>query len=305
MQAYIGSDESDADSTTSRKSAAENRKAKKKEEQRRLMREKLGLSADGDRGGGKEEVVGGMQITFTSGLGGEKAKKKGVFENGPQGGEEESTRDRYIRKEKERKALRKQQRSSQVDAAPQTTAGNDIEAGADEEQEDAGFNDPFFTDPTLSHQTEKKARKAAKEAKRTARLAEEAESAERKKELELLMADDQGDAVRHFDMRDVKKAEKEARRKGKKGKKGKNLKDVDGEEIEGDGFEVDVKDERFGAVFERSEYAIDPTNPRFEGTRGMKGLLEEGRKRKRNRGREDGEDDEPPREKLEGKRRAR
>ena len=54
---------------------------------------------------------------------------------------------------------------------------------------------------------------------------------------------------------------------------------------------MDVADPRFAAVFEKHEFAIDPTNPRFKGTEGMKKLLEEGRRKRKAGGGEDGDVD--------------
>ena len=102
------------------------------------------------------------------------------------------------------------------------------------------------------------------------------------------MADDEanGEGVRHFDMREIEKAEKEARRKGKnKGKKNSSKK---AEEAVKDDFKVQAEDPRFKALFDSHEYAIDPTNPRFKSTEGMKSLLEEGRKKRKREDREGG-----------------
>ncbi|KAK5160714.1 pre-rRNA-processing protein esf1 [Recurvomyces mirabilis] len=304
LQAYIGSEESDADSTTSRKSAAEDRKARKAAEKRKVMREKLGLGADSaatSTKGSKAEPVGEMTVTFSSGLGKKKSEgKEGVFLNGPQ--DEESTRIRYIRKEKERKAKRKERakgRGGEADSdAKEAAPGASNNDAVDDEAEDAGFNDPFFNDPATAAAAEKKARKAERLAKREAKAAKEAEEAGKRKELELLMAGDTaGDAVRHFDMREIEKVEKKKGKKKvvKKGKKGKEEENVEGDVGgETEAFKLDAQDPRFGALFESHEFAIDPSNPRFKGTEGMKGLLEEGRRRKRDRGNEevDVEDDE-------------
>ena len=95
------------------------------------------------------------------------------------------------------------------------------------------------------------------------------------------MAGDKGDEVRHFDMREIEKAEKQAKRKGKKGKD-KKSKSQDAEaDGAGERFEVETQDPRFKALFESHEYAIDPTNPKYKGTEGMKALLEEGRKKRK------------------------
>ena len=60
-----------------------------------------------------------------------------------------------------------------------------------------------------------------------------------------------------------------------KGRSRRNGRDTDGYV---DDFEIDVSDPRFAALYESHEYAIDPTNARFRGTKGMKALLEEGRR---------------------------
>lgn len=277
LQAYIGSDSSDNDSVSSRKSSAEDRKAKKREAERQKMRAALGLGAETSRAKkGKDEPVGDMQITFSSGLTGK--GDKGVFENEPQ--DEESTRDRYIRKERERKQKRRERakagRSGGDEAEAEPEAEDDAQQGA---EEDLGFNDPFFNDPAAAAAAEKAARKADKKKKVAEKDAVDKAASDRRAELELLMAEDNanGDGVRHFDMREIEKAEKAARRKGK-GKKGK--KDKDGEQVV-DEFKIEAQDPRFAALFDSHEYAIDPTNPRYKKTEGMKTLLEEGRKKRK------------------------
>lgn len=286
LQAYIGSDSSDNDSVSSRKSvSAADRKMNKREAERQKMRAALGLAeASTSRSKkSKDEPVGDMQITFSSGLNANK-NSKGVFENEPQ--DEESTRQRYIRKEKERKQRRKEKsKAARGEAEGDDHSGSEQgDAAAPAADDDDPFNDPFFNDPTTAAAAEKTARKADKAKKRAERDAEEAAAASRRAELELLMADDEanGEGVRHFDMREIEKAEKEARRKGKnKNKKGKKT-----EEAVKDDFKVEAEDPRFKALFDSHEYAIDPTNPRFKGTEGMKSLLEEGRKKRKREDRE-------------------
>ncbi|EME40559.1 hypothetical protein DOTSEDRAFT_74196 [Dothistroma septosporum NZE10] len=275
LQAYIGSDDSDADSTTSRKSSAEDKKAKKKEAQRAKMREALGLPVEGTvlSKKDKDEPVGEMQITFTSGLAGNGKDGKGVFENEPQ--DEESTRERYIRKEKERKQKRKERMKAErngADADEEEVAGATAGAGSDDADP---FNDPFFNDPEVAKKQEKVAKKAARQAKIDAKAAADAEAEARRGELELLMAEEDAD-VRHFDMREIEKAQKEAKRAKHNKKKGKR-------EIERvqDDFKVETEDPRFNKLYDSHEYAIDPTNPRFKQTEGMKTLLEEGRKKRK------------------------
>ena len=281
LQAFIGSESSGNESVSSRKSAVEDRKLKKKEAGRAKMRAALGFPDEPTKSSsakrdGKEEVVGDMQITFTSGLGGGGKDEKGVFENEPQ--DEESTRDRYIRKERDRKQKRKEKMKASHAGTKDQAVAEDASGRAEDDGEDQGFDDPFFNDPSATAEAEKKARKADKERKVAARAEKDEEAASRRAELELLTAEDQADNVRHFDMREIEKAEKDARRKIKKGNKKKRKGD---QMEEADQFKLETEDPRFKALFESHEYAIDPTNPRFKGTEGMKALLEEGRRKRK------------------------
>lgn len=271
LQAYIGSDSSDAGSVASRKSAAEDRKKTKKEAERAKMRAALGLGEanTGKKTVAKDEPVGDMQITFTSGLSGEKNGGKGVFENEPQ--DEESTRQRYIRKERERKQRRKEKFKS----GGQAEEDGDAEA----RDEDKGFDDPFFHSAASEQKAREKDSKKKKVAKQSA---DEEQATERqRKELELLMAGDQADDLEHFDMREIEKAEKAARRKGKKRPAAR----VDSKDAQAaqDVADVDAQDPRFSALFENHEYAIDPTAPLFTRTKGMKAFVEEGRQQRKRR----------------------
>jgi hypothetical protein len=282
LQAYIGSESSDAESVASRKSAAEDRKQKKKDAKRSKMRAALGLSDEPTKsstkaGASKDDAVGDMQITFTSGLSGKEGKS--IFENEPM--DEESTRDRYVRKEKERKQKRKEKmRAARAGEKANEEAQHEHDSNAEIEGDagDLGFDDPFFTDPASAAAAEKQAKKADRRKKLDKQANQDEEAASRKAELELLMAENQGDNVRHFDMREIEKAEKEARRKGKSKRSSKKKPEVG--EVQ-DGFQVDSQDPRFKALFESHEFAIDPTNPKFKSTKGMKSLLEEGRKKRK------------------------
>lgn len=306
LQAYIGSGSDSDDSVASRKSTAEDRKAKKQQQQRERMRGLLGLGDQPAAGRGKkdnDEPVGDMQVTFSSGLSKKDGENGGVFENEPQ--DEESTRDRYIRKERDRKQKRKEKMKAaragggeegDEEAATAEEAQEDDKKGNKAEDEDNDpFNDPFFTDPAAAAEQEKAAKRAEKQAKRDARAKENDAAEARKAELELLMAGDRGDEMKHFNMKEIQKAEKEAKRKGKKGKKNKQQQQQQQEGEDGNGakdaqgFSVDAGDERFKALFESHDYAIDPTNARFKGTEGMKMLLEEGRKKRKNGLEEDDE----------------
>lgn len=326
LAAYIGSDSEDEAANSEEEEEDDATTANgtsRKETERQKMRSLLGLAAEPapsskskkDRG-----PVGNVEITFSAGLTSnnnkntdDPSKNRSVFENSPE--PEETTIEKYVRKEKERKARRREKARATregrtlPDDASDDAASNDDEnddggprvvtAGdgeADADDDDLGFNDPFFTDPSdpatakAAASEKKKIRKEERLQKRREREAEEAASAKQRRELELLMADDaagEGDGdkkgpVRHFDMREVEKAEKRARKEAKRnGKK----KDGNGQAQglgQDDAFKMDTEDPRFaGRLFGNHEFAIDPSNPRFKGTNGMQALLEEGRRKRK------------------------
>lgn len=95
-------------------------------------------------------------------------------------------------------------------------------------------------------------------------------------ELDLLMLEDTHDAMedRHFDMNEIVKAE---RKRGKKGKAAAASKKVE------DDFELDVKDDRFKAVFDEPAYSIDPTHAAYKPTKAMRRLIDERQRRNKSR----------------------
>ncbi|KAK0726410.1 hypothetical protein B0T21DRAFT_371522 [Apiosordaria backusii] len=246
----------------------------KKELARRKMRAALGLPEEPVAKKSKSATPAGeMEITFTPALSGESTKKPEA---------EETTIEKYKRRERERKEAKRQKmlaRRKGLD--PEAMDGSDVEevvAGDNAGGDDLGFDDPFFTSEPIE-KSKSAIRKEERLKKRADKQREEEEGAAAKAQLELLMADEKGDGehLDHFDMREVIKAEKQ---KGKKGKKNKGKKPVAEEGLQ-DGFKMDVDDERFKAVFESHEFAIDPSNPKFKATEGMKKLLEEGRKKRK------------------------
>lgn len=288
LKAYLGSDSSDdeeevevVDGDTGEKST---KKMSKKEAERQRMRALLGLSTEPSTKSKEKGPVGDMEITFTSGLAGGPAKDS-VFENEQE--PEETTIEKYARKERERKQKRKEKlkaaKRGETLPADDEAAEKDGKGEQAAPEEDLGFDDPFFEDPD-GKATAAALRKEERRKKREQRAAEEAASAAQRAELELLMIDDKNASIKHFDMNEIEKAEKQARKKGKKhkGAKGESEAPVDD-------FKIDVDDPRFARLYESHEFAIDPTNPRFRQTSAMKTLLEEGRKRRRNRIEEDDE----------------
>lgn len=97
-----------------------------------------------------------------------------------------------------------------------------------------------------------------------------------KAEMELLMMDDEVDTENsinknaHFNMNEILKSEKE---------KSKKTKYQDKKKIVEDDFKPNLNDPRFNEVFEGHDFAIDPTQPEFKGTKAMKEILKERTKR--------------------------
>jgi len=296
LRAYLGSDSSeDEDEEVNPEEATDAPKLTKKELARQKMRAALGLSNEPTSGTLKPDkagLVGDMEITFTAGL---SSKEKGsVFENEPI--KEETTAEAYIRKEKERKIRRREKAKALREGRDPTVVNDSADTkNAPPPPEESTFDDPFFTtDEIAQEKATKTLRKEERRKKREARAAEAAAQASQRAELELLMADNSTivptDRLDHFDINEIARAEKEAKKKKKRqrSRKGKGDaafdKDGEGEGKRGGlqtGFQMDVTDPRFAAVFEKHEFAIDPSNPRFKGTEGMRKLLEEGRRKRR------------------------
>lgn len=261
-------------------------KLSKKEAERQRMRALLGLKEDHVKSNkSKESVpVGDMQITFSSGLS-SGPNKGSVFENEPE--RDETTVEKYVRKEKERKARRKEKMKESRNAGESTEDREHNRAVTEESEavddKDLGFSDAFFTAPTPEKATSTAQRKAEKKLKREQRVADEAAAAAKRAELELLMVDDKNGSkeMQYFDINEITKAER-ALSKKKKSKKKLTEREKDALAAkERDQFKIDVEDERFRHVFERPEFAIDPSHPKYKGTEGMKELLEEGRRKRK------------------------
>jgi hypothetical protein len=241
------------------------------------MRAALGLSDVPTKLKQLAGPVGDMEITFTAGL---SSKGKGeVFENEPI--VEETTAEKYIRKERERKARRKEKaKAIREGQDPEAEKQNSVEP---EKEGDLGFDDPFFaTDEAVKEKAAKLARKEERKKKREAKAEEAEEKASNRAKLELLMQDNTTKSaphLDHFDINEIARAEKQATKKGKKSKKAKEVEDGKRGGLQ-ESFEMDVQDPRFAKVFESHEFAIDPSNPKFKGTEGMKKLLEEGRRKR-------------------------
>ncbi|KAM7197250.1 hypothetical protein V8F33_005678 [Rhypophila sp. PSN 637] len=288
LKAYLASDSSDDEEEEAvivEEEKEQEEGLSKKELARRKMREALGLSDEPapKKSSKAAGPVGDMQITFTPALTEGEPKKKKAGE-----GEEETTIEKYKRKEKERRERRMAERKAkkegrtledEMEIEEEEPTPAPASASASASAEDLGFDDPFFTTeaPALSKSAQRKEERLKKRAEKEK---EEKEKAAEKAKLELVMADGDGGAenLDHFDMKHIMKAEKlKKKKKGKKGKKdGEDLGDLQ------EDIKLDIDDDpRFKAMFESHEYALDPSNPKFVKTEGMKQILEVGRKKRK------------------------
>lgn len=188
--------------------------------------------------GDKDDVD--MEVTFTPGLDDSKSGfGAGAANSEGESEKEETTIEKYRRKEKERRKQRMEEWKKKNE-----------DDDTDNKKGKKGKNN------------KKNSKPSAEDSKKTA-------------ELELLMMEDGDSAkkIEHFDMKEIMKAEKRAKRKGKKGSKS------DEPAPAGMDFEVNVKDDRFAKLFDDHEFAIDPTKPQFKKTSGMEKLLDERRRR--------------------------
>lgn len=142
--------------------------------------------------------------------------------------------------------------------------------------DDIDMNDPYFAEEFQNDEF-KMPKKKNKDKKKSSDDIDE-DKLQQQKELELLL-DDGDDEKAHFSLKKIQESEemssKKKKRKLKKLKKsGAMLEDA------ADTFELNIKDERFGAVFNKPDYNIDPTDSSFKKTKGMEKLIQEKIKRR-------------------------
>ena len=169
-----------------------------------------------------------MEITFTPGL----TDKKG---------EDETTLEKYQRKLREKRKKRKDEaKESEV------------------QQKKKPELDDFFDADSESEEDVEDKKKSKKGGRGKINDANESRTTATAEELALLVASDNPNGAKHFDMSVVLKTEKRA---GKKGKKNRKEKHGPNEQDTQEDFRINVADERFKALHEDYAFAIDPSNP--------------------------------------------
>merc|ERR1712223_51765 len=172
---------------------------------------------------------------------------------------------KYLQKKKDKKKERRKVKEKKTDALVSDEEG--IPDGVD-------MNDPFFAEEfgdefKNAEDSDKKSKKKKKKLDEEDQLGNDAEN----NGLGLMIMDSD-DEKNHFNFKDI--VEKET--KSGKSKKWKKKKKEASKPVE-DTFAVDVADERFGALFNRAEFNIDPTESNFKKTKNMEKIIAEKMKR--------------------------
>ena len=247
FKAYLASSgsESDGNESETDAAAAKAKKGKKGKKASKSEADKLralllnGDDEDGDVWGkaglsagdtGKADKNGDMEITFRPGLSSGSALGKDD--------ENLTTLEKYQMRMKEKKARKKEKaelKRADKDDAPAKKADKDDFFGDSDDESDAGVDVP----DTLPE--------------------DEREPEDDDADVQHVLGDAKG--VEHFSMKDVLKAEKEGGKKKRSRNKKKKHAHEREVELGKEGWKIDVKDERFKALHEEPEFAIDPSNP--------------------------------------------
>lgn len=212
-----------------------------------------------------------MEITFTPGL----SEKKN---------RDESTLDKYQRKAKEKRKRKKEEAKGKALGAKRHSLQDEF---FDDGME-SGNESNQTSEPSVSPKSAQQPQSLSEPAPRPLPTSDE---------LKLLISSGTREAEhKHFNIKAIRKAEKDVVQKRKdRRKRGEN----DDNELQDD-FSIDVKDDRFNALHDDHQYAIDPSNPqcvlpphnlraeyiyiyihRFMKTKSMTALLEERSRRQK------------------------
>ncbi|OLY84321.1 Pre-rRNA-processing protein esf1 [Smittium mucronatum] len=199
-----------------------------------------------------------MEITFAPGLSSRSfSDNKGDFEDTIPIPENETSLEKYVRKQKERRMKKSLSKAN-------TNKDSEIN------NEGVDLDDPFLSltkEESIKGPAEKRRSGKGGKSKAEDRKQKDIERAE----LELLMADKENQHMEHFDINQIVKSQKKS-----KSKRSRNRAELDGLQ---ENFTIDTGDSRFSSVYNSSEFAIDPNVKDFKKTKGMQALLSERRKR--------------------------
>lgn len=199
-----------------------------------------------------------MEATWHIGLEekSEKLVKKKIAEK-----EDKTPFEQYLDKRKEK---RKQKRKLKKQRNNDNLENSDIPSDID-------MDEPYFAEEFNKPEFSKKKNKKRKLEKNES---EEESNHKKKAELELLLASEERDYTKHFSLKKIQDKEDKSKQKTRK-----NKRKTEHPVLENDGFEINVNDPRFSAVFSSHLYNIDPSDSHYKKTEGMEKLIKEKLKR--------------------------
>lgn len=222
----------------------------------------------------KEEEVKKTKIEkeMTWGIGlNDKSEKKKVVQKS-----DRNPFEKLIEKKKEKNKVKRKERKQKNG---KKTSGDEDGWSSDDLPDGIDMNDPYFAEEFAKGDFADK----KKESKNKKKHRNELNSEDEQKQAELaLLLDDGQDDKAHFSLKKIQDAENESKSKSKRKKKLKKTKQQIEDEknrIE-DNFIVDVKDNRFNALYTSHLYNIDPTDSHFKKTKGMEEIITEKLKRR-------------------------
>lgn len=204
------------------------------------------------------------------------------------GADKKASEDDEVKSEKEdltpfEKILekKKQKKKAKIDARKMKRTKGGVDGGDSSSDDDIDMNDPYFAEEFANGEFEMTKKTSKNKKKKEKAMRDESDEEEKlmaQKELELLLDDGEYEKS-HFSLKKIQDSETmtSSKRKRKLKKSKKDLSD-----LPIDNFEINLKDDRFSAVYSKPDFNIDPTDPGFKKTKGMEVLIQEKLKRRYN-----------------------
>lgn len=204
--------------------------------------------------------------------------------------------EKIIEKKKEKRKERKEELKRRKKGSESEDSESDVPDGID-------MNDPYFAEEFANEKFEasSKAKSDKKPRKKQSEITSEDQES-KNAELSLLLVDGDEDNRSHFSLKKIQQLEDDTKPcKAKRKFKKKKMREIQAEKEKAqaqDDFSLNLKDDRFTAVFSKPEFNIDPTNSQFKKTKNMDALIQEKLKRKPISENKDTDDSSSKRQKL-------
>lgn len=223
----------------------------------------------------KEEEKKKQQVEMEYSWGIGSLDKKDKLEQVTSDKEELTPFEKILEKKKQKKKVKKELRKQKLKGD-----ANEDNGYSSSDFDDIDMNDPYFAEEFANGEFKMPSKKN-KNNKKKEQLSDDPDNEEKlkaQKELELLL-DDNEDEKSHFSLKKIQESEEMSSKKKKRKLKKLKKQGITTEEPV-DNFELNVKDDRFSAVYSQPEFNIDPTNPGYKKTKGMEKLIHEKLKRR-------------------------